>query len=657
MGQSLRRQVGNSPDSAEWREMYTILFPLEDVPSPYKDDSSELESLKFPSGDTVLINRFILRQHAKPPGETHPGPQAEEPQAPETTLGNDSGYGSNSNSRPGLQLDKLHEVVAAEAVDTTDSITRFSETPSLLNPILQEYASVFAEDLAKLVPKNADTCAIEKLFARLPDLLKEFAISINFDGDTSHHQNLMHFVYKYNSSIVQHVREKLAVSFDQNLEDEVQRDQGDVLSWTERIAMLFEREQPEGIPDDVTTPENEDVVENTHEDANEDPESLEIAVHRDVLARSSAYEWLVARVQGELRLEVPGTLAARDEVRDNILEAIGRPKLISRKVKKIYHKIEFDLEWDFLGFYREQAYEESPGKVLEGAITITGSGNNYEDSGPASAIANCWKGLFRNPVVVLGYPILRQSQADTGLEIPLAMVARLVNAQTLVDFCGRTFLKGFSAMVAVTEISAQAVIWHLFHNEYGSRISYEDPRVPQISDQAMVVDTTQLETGRHILGWCGDVENYAGAPDANYDVEWSRLSDPDQSCAFQNVSISGGKFINAGFNLAIGIKDKPAHINFAPDDYIGTLIALEKRHFVFCDVEAKRSWLINGTNALLHLLRAALKDYENNRHLQRLNLLLLDRSKLQESEEMHTNDAETSGPTECQANLPNESCP
>ncbi|KAK2775163.1 pfs domain-containing protein [Colletotrichum kahawae] len=218
-------------------------------------------------------------------------------------------------------------------------------------------------------------------------------------------------------------------------------------------------------------------------------------------------------------------------------------------------------------------------------------------------------------------------------------MARLVNTQTLVDFCGRTFLKGFSAMVAVTEISAQAVFWHLFHNEYGSRISYEDPRVPQISDQAMVVHTTQLETGRHILGWCGDVENYAGAPDANYDVGWSRLSDPDQSCAFQNVSISGGKFINAGFNLAIGIKDKPAHISFAPDDYIGTLIALERRHFVFCDVEAKRSWLINGTNALLHLLRAALKDYENNRHLQRLNLLLLDRSKLHEPEETHTSDA------------------
>ncbi|KAK4205949.1 hypothetical protein QBC37DRAFT_237583, partial [Rhypophila decipiens] len=87
----------------------------------------------------------------------------------------------------------------------------------------------------------------------------------------------------------------------------------------------------------------------------------------------------------------------------------------------------------------------------------------------------CWHGLFRNPVVVTGFPIpRRQSVEDTGLEIPLYMAARLTDSLRLYDFHGRLFLKGFLAMLVAMGVIGDTVLWHLYYNPAGDRISYLD---------------------------------------------------------------------------------------------------------------------------------------------------------------------------------------
>jgi hypothetical protein len=76
----------------------------------------------------------------------------------------------------------------------------------------------------------------------------------------------------------------------------------------------------------------------------------------------------------------------------------------------------------------------------------------------------------------------------------------------------------------------------------------------------------------------------------------------------EKISITEGKFITGGLNFAIDIKDVSVHITRKP--YMQKLRAVSSKFFVFWDNEAKRGWLIKGTSALLHLLRASLKYYE-----------------------------------------------
>jgi hypothetical protein len=112
-------------------------------------------------------------------------------------------------------------------------------------------------------------------------------------------------------------------------------------------------------------------------------------------------------------------------------------------------------------------------------------------------------------VIVAGYPIPRRPIANSGLEISLGLMAKLANARRLVEFCGRTFVKGFSTMLTAMKVVENIVFWHLFYNESGCHISYSDPRVPRkLGTQSLAIKSP--ETKRHILGWCERIKNYAG---------------------------------------------------------------------------------------------------------------------------------------------------
>jgi hypothetical protein len=118
----------------------------------------------------------------------------------------------------------------------------------------------------------------------------------------------------------------------------------------------------------------------------------------------------------------------------------------------------------------------------------------------------CWHNMFRNPVVVKGYPISRRTTLDTGLEIPLNIMAGLARTQRANIFNGNVFIKGFSTMLVPISLSGDMLIWHLLYNKDGSRISYMDNTVAHVAN----VSISYLENARHVVGWCSEVKNYAG---------------------------------------------------------------------------------------------------------------------------------------------------
>jgi hypothetical protein len=119
---------------------------------------------------------------------------------------------------------------------------------------------------------------------------------------------------------------------------------------------------------------------------------------------------------------------------------------------------------------------------------------------------SCWHALFKNPMVVQGYPIPTRNTTGTGAEIPLNIMAGLARAQRVDCFKGMAFIKGFSTILVPLTRSGDTIFWHLFYNKDGRHISYLDSTTINVG-YAKLLD---LEQCRHILGWCPNVKFYAG---------------------------------------------------------------------------------------------------------------------------------------------------
>ncbi|KAK6507678.1 hypothetical protein TWF481_006101 [Arthrobotrys musiformis] len=217
----------------------------------------------------------------------------------------------------------------------------------------------------------------------------------------------------------------------------------------------------------------------------------------------------------------------------------------------------------------------------------------------------CWHNMFRNPVIVGGYPIPQRTDLESGhgLEIPLSMMASLAQTKHIQVFDEKVFIKSFSTLLVPTKKSDDALIWHLLYNQNGERISYNCGMAIAHTE---TVTASELETTRHIIGWCSDARYYAGAADACYEsLKESGLPKPrGDDCILENTYLQGRRVIKGGAPFIIGNKDTPFHIS--RDNPIRRLQWIDKKFFVFWDEEDKRGWLVNGTSALLHLLRKSL---------------------------------------------------
>lgn len=117
----------------------------------------------------------------------------------------------------------------------------------------------------------------------------------------------------------------------------------------------------------------------------------------------------------------------------------------------------------------------------------------------------CWTNMFKNPILVKGFPVPRRPKPDTGLEISLDMMSALANAQRVDEFDGKIFIKGFSTMLIPTDYIEGIIIWHMQYNKDGKHISYFDTRVSHTS-----IEISDLEQSRNIVGWCSQAKLFAG---------------------------------------------------------------------------------------------------------------------------------------------------
>ncbi|KAK2607654.1 hypothetical protein N8I77_006317 [Diaporthe amygdali] len=249
------------------------------------------------------------------------------------------------------------------------------------------------------------------------------------------------------------------------------------------------------------------------------------------------------------------------------------------------------------------------------------------------ASANCWSDILGNTIYVRGYPTARRAEHHTGMEVSLGTMIALANSRRLSRFKGFFSIKGFCSIILPTRLQGNFIYWHLVTNLDGKYISYTNDKVRRLwREYPPGLSTENLQTSRHILGWCDNIQNLAGSEVAKYDIGWSGLGHPRAGCAFDKVSITGGQFVTGGVTALIGRRDKAVHIH-SRDDYVMRLKWIAKKFAVFYDLRDRRAWLLNGASALLHLVRASLRHDKNDPFK---DLFLFDESSVREPSDPFT---------------------
>ena len=131
----------------------------------------------------------------------------------------------------------------------------------------------------------------------------------------------------------------------------------------------------------------------------------------------------------------------------------------------------------------------------------------------AAAESTCWHLMFRNPIVVQGFPILARYGTEKGLEIPLGIMSLLAEAHFATKYCETFILKGLCTMLVPTHQSKQSITWHFLFNKDGERLPYHAFRDRCRGWIAMdTVDDLfkEAEEARHFVGWASDITRHIG---------------------------------------------------------------------------------------------------------------------------------------------------
>ncbi|RSL61850.1 hypothetical protein CEP53_004930 [Fusarium sp. AF-6] len=511
--------------------------------------------------------------------------------------------------------------------DEDDAATVYSVAASVPENDMETYKSELSDAIIKaLRPHVSDAEQLESVTSHLPLLLQSFALRLGCPGSGKAEREVMYFVHKYRNEITKRFDDAVRKEKDEDDSKplDVEQDKApvgwNVPHWLQEVSQS-----------EVTEQDMPHIHEGIYLKSAEEEEDylslLDKRGYRDAIFKSVAYSWLkdalvktlaMALVDGEDGPSLtPKFFLAPRELDDRSLVTchFGHSQL----------QVEVEGTADSIATVAEQIIWL--GASLRRSCTESGLATcrpRIRRSGPAGAGAStnfdieftieehrpnprepgtgqCWHEMFRNPVVVGGYPIPRRTQYGSGLEMPLNVMAGLTGCPRVNQYLGHHFLKGFATALVPTGMMKDAILWHLYYTADGSRLPYPD----MDSMDKINVGFEGLSQGRHIVGWCSKAQFFTGAAGMNYAIKPSLLDRPGREFALEKISFSVGQIVTGGCQFAIGRKD--AHVRITHNSYRAKLAWLEQKYVTLWDVDEERGWLVNGNSALLHLLRTSLE--------------------------------------------------
>lgn len=139
--------------------------------------------------------------------------------------------------------------------------------------------------------------------------------------------------------------------------------------------------------------ENDDNELQSEEQGDDDLDNDSALIsYKDFISKTPAYQWFVANVQRELRLE-PATITEMETVANIIRRrvcSLPSVRYISRTRPPETCIIAFEIDWNPLAFVTEQHYPQEPHEAIAIAITLTGGARDAQALTSSQYLCQTW---------------------------------------------------------------------------------------------------------------------------------------------------------------------------------------------------------------------------------------------------------------------------
>jgi hypothetical protein len=216
---------------------------------------------------------------------------------------------------------------------------------------------------------------------------------------------------------------------------------------------------------------------------------------------------------------------------------------------------------------------------------------------------SCWNKLVGSSVIATGFPISERLLNETGLDVPLEIMAALAGIPLATQYGGGYVLKGRSLMFVPVERRGNSVQWHLVQKHNG-RILYKDlPSLCPVRLPLQELDEDALFSTKAFLGWCPKSINNLATSQFDYlAIGYSKMPLLSKKRVSLTSATIGFSHIGTGTaNFTFGKKDGVYHAE-KPQFYEDLLDDARQIHVILQDTRTRRAWHTNAEVVILHII-------------------------------------------------------
>ncbi|KAL6820888.1 hypothetical protein J3E69DRAFT_373784 [Trichoderma sp. SZMC 28015] len=259
---------------------------------------------------------------------------------------------------------------SSEGLEETETV--YSDQSSVGERRTLAYISFFTRYAYQQIRPLLTRETAEKAIDLLPELLREFALSVGQSSHSQINQDIKYDVHKHRHTIAHSL-----MTLYKN--DQATATKGQL---SEAFASRTNKTNPRWT-ESPHTDNASDLVKNIDSFAYVDEEGYppqDFADHHETVMVNSSFQWVVEKLRRELDQVYQASVdqSAMDEISDRIIGKVGRDREIHRRHPPKPNRMEFEVTCDILGYVEDQGFSEHAADVLPKAITLTGSSVNAQ---------------------------------------------------------------------------------------------------------------------------------------------------------------------------------------------------------------------------------------------------------------------------------------